>query len=237
MGKLITVLALFGSVILFGQPTGSRYELVKLKEVNTFYNEGSPIISPDGKTLYWFVDSHPENTMGKDGTQDIWMSKKDDAGVWSAPKHLTSPYNQNKLNQVFNVFSDGSVFIRGTRTKNAVGFSIVGPTGSWKEVNVKDFDKMNKGQFWGASLSADMKHMILYFSETAGSLISDLYVSHVQPDGSWLRPVKMGLSTNLDDFGPFISPDQKTLYFATNSPRAGRQGLIDIYRCARLDVS
>jgi outer membrane protein OmpA-like peptidoglycan-associated protein len=208
---------------------------VKLKEVNTFYNEGSPIISPDGKTLYFFVDGHPQNTLGKEGTQDIWMSKKDDAGVWSAPKHLSSPYNQNKLNQVFNVLADGSVFIRGTRSKNAVGFSIVSPTGAWKELNIKDFDKMNKGQFWGASISADLKHMALYFSETAGSLRSDLYLSHMQPDGSWLRPVKMGISTNLDDFGPFISPDQKTLFFASDSPRAGRQGLIDIYKVARLD--
>jgi outer membrane protein OmpA-like peptidoglycan-associated protein len=94
---------------------------------------------------------------------------------------------------------------------------------------------MNKGQFWGASISADLKHMALYFSETAGSLRSDLYLSHMQPDGSWLRPVKMGISTNLDDFGPFISPDQKTLFFASDSPRAGRQGLIDIYKVARLD--
>jgi len=47
--------------------------------------------------------------------------------------------------------------------------------------------------------------------------------------------VKMALSTNMDDFGPFISPDQKTLYFATSYPRPGRQGLIDIYKCERLD--
>src|SRR5688572_22295386 len=113
MRKLITVLALSYCFTLFGQPTGSRYELVKLKEVNTAYNEGGPIISPDGKTLYFFVDGHPNNTLGAGGTQDIWLSKKDDAGVWSAPQHLTSPFNQNKLNQVFNVFEDGTIFIRG----------------------------------------------------------------------------------------------------------------------------
>jgi outer membrane protein OmpA-like peptidoglycan-associated protein len=219
------------------QPTGSRYELVKLKEVNTYYNEGAPIISPDGNTLYFFVDGSPQNTLGKEGTQDIWMSKKDASGVWSAPKHLTAPFNQNKLNQVFTVFADGSIFIRGNRTKNAVGFSVVSPNGAWKELNVKDFDRINKGQFWGASMSADMKHMILYFSEIAGSLRSDLYTSHQLPDGSWSRPVKMALSTNLDDFGPFISPDQKTLFFASDSPRQGRQGLIDIYRVERLDES
>jgi len=235
MHKLLTVFVLAFSIQILAQPSGSRYELVKLKEVNTPFDEGSPIISPDGKTLYFFVGGHPENTYGKVGTQDIWMSKKDDKGVWSAPKHLTSPFNQNKLNQVFNVLNDGSILVRGTRSKNSVGFSIVSSTGSWRELNIRDFEKMNKGQFWGASVSADLKHMILYFSETAGNLISDLYVTHAQPDGSWMKPMKMALSTNMDDFGPFISPDQKTLYFATNSPRTGRQGLIDIYKCERLD--
>jgi OmpA-OmpF porin, OOP family len=235
MRKILVALAMVGSLHLLAQPHGSRYELVKLKEVNTAYNEGSPIVSPDGKTLYFFVDSHPQNTFGKEGSQDIWTSTRDDKGVWSAPKHLTAPFNQNKLNQVFNVLADGSVFIRGNRTRNAVGFSIVSPAGAWKEINVRDFSNMNKGQFWGATISADLKHMVLYFSETAGSLSSDIYLSHLQPDGSWMRPVKMSISTNMDDFGPFISPDQKTLYFATNSPRQGRQGLIDIYKCARLD--
>ena len=235
MKIFLTALSLVIFSTLFSQPSGTRYELVKLKEVNTYYNEGSPIISPDGKTLYWFVDSHPNNTLGKEGTQDIWTSAKDDKGVWSAPKHLTSPFNQNKLNQVFNVLHDGTIFIRGTRSKNAVGFSLVSPSGSWKEIYVPELEKMNKGQFWGASISGDMKHMFLYFSEIAGSLRSDLYSSHLQPNGAWSKPMKIALSTNVDDFGPYISPDQKTLYFATDSPRQGRQGLIDIYKCTRLD--
>lgn len=235
MRNLFTILFLACSLVLVAQPSASRFELVKLKEVNTAYNEGGPVISPDGKTLYFFVDSHPQNTLGKEGTQDIWMSKKDDAGVWSAPKHLTSPYNQNKLNQVFTVLADGSILIRGTRTRNAVGFSIVNPGGGFKELNVKDFDRMCKGQFWGATISADLKHMLLYFNETASALISDLYTTHLLPDGSWSRPVKMALSSNLDEFGPFILPDQKTVYFASNRQGAGRQGLIDIYKITRLD--
>ena len=235
MRKIFTVIVLVGYFQIFAQPTGNRYELVKLKEVNTYYNEGAPIVSPDGKTLYFFVDSHPENTEGKDGSQDIWTSTLGEDGAWSAPKHLGNPYNQNKLNQVFNVLPDGSIFIRGTRSKNAVGFSLVSPSGSWKEIVVKDFSKMNKGQFWGATISNDLKHLFLYFSETSGDLRSDIYMSHAGPDGTFPTPVKMNISTNLDDFGPYISPDQSTLYFATNYPRPGRHGLIDIYKCKRLD--
>jgi hypothetical protein len=31
--------------------------------------------------------------MGKDDTQDIWVSKKDASGAWGMAEHLGSPYN------------------------------------------------------------------------------------------------------------------------------------------------
>jgi OOP family OmpA-OmpF porin len=237
MRSVLTILICTGYFLSQAQPTGSRYALLKLTEVNTRFDDGGPIVSPDGKTLYFFVMNHPDNTLNGQGdhTQDIWMSKKNDAGAWSSPQHLTAPFNQNILNQVFNVFDDGTILVRGTQKKNEVGFSLVSPSGTWTEVKIKDFERMNRGQFWGISMSSDQKHAILYFHETSESIISDLYTTHKQSDGTWSRPVMMVHSTKLDDFGPFISPDQKTLFFATNSQRPGKQGLIDMYKSERLD--
>ncbi len=211
-----------------------RYELVKMdKNVNTFRHEAAPVVSPDGNTLYFFVQNHPENTLGKDDTQDIWVSKKDANGVWSLAQHLSSPFNLHRSNQVFTVFPDGSLFIKGGRGKDK-GFSIVNGS-SLQEVAVKDFNNMNKGRFYGASMSADRKHIIMYFSEVANSVNSDLYASHQQADGSFTRPVKLKLSTNTDDVGPFIDPDQQTMYFASARQAPGRQGGVDIYKTKRLD--
>lgn len=237
MRNLILLVLLSLAFTSRAQPTGTRYQLVKLKEVNTYYHEGAPIVSPDGKTMYFFVQNHPENSLGVDGTQDIWMSKQDDKGVWSAPKHLSAPFNQNKLNQVFTVFDDGTIFVRGTRSKNEVGFSLVSASGAWQPLNIADFQKMCKGRFWGASMSADRKHMMMYFSEVNESLISDLYSSHLQPNGTWSRPSKLALSTPVNDFGPFILPDQKTMFFASDRQAPGRQGLVDMYRVTRTDES
>ncbi len=44
------------------------------KEINTEYNEIGPVISPDGKTLYFSRISHPQNSHGPDGSQEIWYS-------------------------------------------------------------------------------------------------------------------------------------------------------------------
>jgi outer membrane protein OmpA-like peptidoglycan-associated protein len=222
-------------MLVHSQEFSVRYELVKMeKTVNTFHHEAAPVISPDGNTLYFFVQDHPDNTMGSNDTQDIWMSTKDANGAWSQAVHMKSPFNIHQSNQVFTVFEDGSLFIRGGRTKGEKGFSIVNG-GSIQELNVKDFKSMNKGRFYGASMSADKKHMILYFSEKAESQNSDLYSSHLQADGSWSRPKLIQLTSPTDDVGPFIAPDQKTMYFASARQAPGRQGGVDIYKTQRTD--
>jgi outer membrane protein OmpA-like peptidoglycan-associated protein len=233
---LLLLFLLFTAIVTSAQENGNRYELVNMgKPVNTFHHEAAPIVSPDGKTLYFFVQNHPENTYGKDDSQDIWVSKKDDAGVWGTPQHLSSPFNNSHSNQVFTILPDESLFIKGGKGKNEKGFSIVSSSGSLRELTVTDFNKMNKGRFYGASMSADGKHMIIYFSEIENSPNSDLYASHLEAKGSWSRPVKLKLSTNLDDVGPFIGPDQKTLYFGSARQSPGRQGGVDIYKAERMD--
>ena len=236
MKYIYSILFCLTGFLVNAQQFALRYELVKLdKTVNTFYHEAAPVVSPNGKDLYFFIQNHPENTYGKEGSQDIWVTHKDDKGIWSPPKRLGSPLNNNRSNQVFNVLPDGSIFIRGGRGKNDKGFSIVTTSGSSTELKVKDFADMEKGRFSGATISTDIKHMVLYFSEFEGSTRSDLYISHAQPDGSWSRPVKMKITDKSDEFGPFIAPDNKILYFASDRPGAGKQGGIDIYKTERLD--
>ena len=232
---LTLVFSVFSSA-LSAQEVSARYELVKMdKTVNTFRHEAAPVVSPDGKTLYFFVQNHPENTYGKDDTQDVWVSRKDENGAWSQAEHLSSPFNIHPSNQVFTVLPDGSIFLRGGRRKGEKGFSIITGSGQLAELDVKNFGKMNQGRFYGATMSADKKHIIIYFSEKENSAFSDLYSSHLQSDGSYSQPVKLKLSTSTDEVGPFIGPDQKTLYFGSARQAPGRQGGVDIYKSTRLD--
>jgi len=236
MRLFVTLLFTALSFVLRGQEVSARYELVKMdKTVNTFRHEAAPVVSPEGNSLYFFVQNHPENTHGKDDTQDIWVSRKDENGVWSPAEHLTSPFNIHPSNQVFTFLPDGGIFIKGGRRKGQKGFSIVTAGRQLVELDVKGFDKMNKGRFYGATMSADKKHIIIYFSEKPNSAFSDLYISHLQGDGTYSQPLKLKLSTGTDEVGPFIGPDQKTLYFGSGRQAPGRQGGVDIYKSTRLD--
>lgn len=221
-------------------PEKEKFELISLsREVNTQYHDSAPVVSPDGKTLYFTVDDHPENTRGK-GTQDIWYSEVNADGFWSKAKHMPAPLNTNKFNQVLSVSPDGNtLLVRGGAGKDALGFSLCRRVGGqWQKpepLKIDGFEKMCKGRFNGAFLALDATALVLYFSETEGGKYSDLYISF--PNGkSWSKPVPVaGLNTRQDEFGPFIAPDNKTMYFASNRP--GGLGNADIYKTTRLDNS
>jgi outer membrane protein OmpA-like peptidoglycan-associated protein len=221
---------------LQAQEFAPRYELIKLnKEVNTYYHDAAPIISPDGKKLYFFIHNHPQNTFGKEGSDDIWVSTLNEDGNWSVPQHLNSPFNVHRSNQLFTALPDGSLFVKGGRAKDSKGFSLVSASGSLTELVVPGFSEMNKGRFYGASMSSDGKHMIIFLGEMAGSPRSNMYVSNLGPDGKWSRPVKLNICAKDDDFGVFIGPDDRTLYFASDRNVPGKFGKTDIYKATRLD--
>lgn len=228
--------------VLFAQEYSQRYELVNLgRDVNTAYHEGAPVVSADGKTLYFFVHNHPDNTYGKEGSQDIWYSEMGEDGVWGKAQHMGKPLNDHKANQVFTVMPDNqTLFIRGGSGRNNVGFSFTHKEGAgWSkpvDIDVEDFKKMQLGKFYGATISTDAKFMILYFSEKENSEYNDLYLSKNMGDNKWSLPVKLGanLNTSRDEFAPFLAPDDKTLYFSSTRKDMGI-GYSDIYKSVRLD--
>ncbi len=234
----LTLVSVAFCLFTYAQEYAPRYAVVKLnKEVNSYYHDAAPIISADGKKLYFFIHNHPQNTFGKEGSDDIWVSTLSDNGEWGAPQHLTAPYNVHRSNQVFTALPDGSLFIKGGRAKDTKGFSVVSSGGGITELDVPGFKEMNKGRFYGASMSADSKHMIISLSELANSTRSSLYISNLGGDGKWSRPMRLNISVKDDDFGPFIGPDDKTLYFASDRNVPGKFGKSDIYKTTRLDDS
>ncbi|MBX7108346.1 MAG: OmpA family protein [Chitinophagales bacterium] len=70
--------------------------------VNTSFDEKTPFIHPDGKTLYFSSSGHPG--MGKD---DIFFSRKNDDGRWGMPVNLGYPINTKNAENSFIVSLDG----------------------------------------------------------------------------------------------------------------------------------
>jgi len=215
------------------------------KTVNTEFNEIAPIISPDGKTIYFSRISHPQNTNGTKGSQDIWFSElKTDK--WSPARRLPSPINKEEYNSLYSITPDGNTLLLKGAYKNGVyetrGFSLSKKTArGWSppnKIEIPGYAKTSRGQFDCGYLSTDGKVLVMSFSEKKNSKVDDLYVSFKQKDGSWTKPMNLGKEINTEEFTettPFLAPDGVTLYFSTD--RKGGQGSNDIYYSKRIDKS
>ncbi len=242
MRILLIVILTFSSVFTsFCQrlDTTKTFDLERLSKqtVNTSYHEGAPMITPDGKTLYFFVTNHPQNKAGKDGSQDVWFSSLKSDGKWTKALRMEGTINRSKSNQVMAVVNDGKTLILDDTKgkKKGLAYSDM-KNGSWSKpqsLEVEAYAKMSVGEFSGANMSNDMSVALLYFSETEGSKKSDIYVSFQTGPHSYSKPQALHLNTTSDEFGPFICADNKTMYFA--SDRKGGFGLADIYVTHRLD--
>ena len=73
--------------------------------VNTEYSELNPLISPDGKVLYFSRLNHPENTMGDHNTSDIWYSTLNPDTTWSVARRMPAPFNTARYNNLFSISS------------------------------------------------------------------------------------------------------------------------------------
>ena len=216
-------------------------------QVNSPFNEGNPLISPDGKTLYYTREDHPNNTMFADkenGSADIWYSEWQPSNQWGPARRMGAPLNQFNHNAVFSITPDGNtLLLRGAYANGRYetrGFSISKRTnGSWstpEALNIANYEKMSKGQFDFAYLTVDGKTLLMSFSEKRNGQKDDLYVSFRQKNGSWSQPMNLGADVNTDDFTettPFLAPDGNTLYFSTNRP--GGQGNNDVWVTRRVD--
>jgi outer membrane protein OmpA-like peptidoglycan-associated protein len=211
--------------------------------VNSEYNEISPLISPDGKTLFFSRVSHPQNTRGEGGSQDIWYSELS-GGQWGLAKRLNNPLNKEDYNCAYSVTPDGNtLLIMGAYDRGAYitrGFSFSKRTASgWsppQRLNIPNLESLSKGEYMCGFLSNDGKTLLMAFSEKKRSTKDDLYVSFLQKNGTWTKPADLGEEINTDDFTettPFLASDGMTLYFS--SDRTGGQGSNDIYYTKRID--
>jgi hypothetical protein len=93
----------------WGQP-------VNLAALNTPYDESSPFIHFDDKTLYFASDGWPGM-----GQFDLFVSRKDSAGKWSPPVNLGYPVNSkhNEEGLIVNARGDRAYY-SSDRTENNV---------------------------------------------------------------------------------------------------------------------
>jgi outer membrane protein OmpA-like peptidoglycan-associated protein len=205
--------------------------------VNSKYEEVSPKISADGKTLYFGRKHSPENVGGIQDKEDIWESQTTDGATWSLATNIGSPVNTNHTNNLIAVSADNNSFLFHVNG----GFSFMHRTTSgWSPLEDIGIKFENETEFLEGSLSADGKAIVFVAKTKSNAYYSqadkerDIYVCLKLPNGKWSDPIHTGnvLNSPGNEYSPFLSADGRTLFFGTN----GRPGYgdVDIFMSKRL---
>lgn len=214
------------------------------KNVNSEYQEHSPVLSPDGKRLYFSRQFHPDNVGGVTDQEDIWVSELDEAtGEWLPAKNAGPPLNTAGPNFISSIsVVDGKEVVVLGNEYGKKGRMYTGVSTSVR--NGDSFEEpVNLGieNFYNYSQNADFfmvpggKAMVLSAERDDTYGLRDLYVTFKKNDGSWSEPLNLGgeINTVGDEESPFLAEDAKTMYFSTNG-QSGYGGK-DIYVSLRLD--
>lgn len=212
-------------------------------DVNTEYSELHPIVSADGNTLYFVRADHPMNNKGTEYSIDIWFSQKASDGRWGIAKRMPRQMNRDRFNDIFDISADGNTALvrneyqKGIINPDKVGVSIIKKKGNiWQApeaLDIPSLSKMAKGKYLSACMSSNGKVIILGFSEKKDGSEDDLYVTILDRNNQWSEPKPIGkdINTSASERSPFLSPDNSTLYFA--SDRKNGQGGYDIWMSKR----
>ncbi len=212
-------------------------------KVNCSETDIAPIISADGKILYFARGNYKGNYNGTNDEADIWYSEKLPDGSWSAAKNIGPPLNNTGVNVVVNAMPDGNtLFLEGLYNSDGSfrsdqGISVTHRTANgWavpKQVKIDNF--YNKNIYETYFFTTDQRVLIMSIERDDTYGDKDLYVSFRKSDGSYSEPKNMGpvLNTFGDEGTPFMAPDNKTLYFSTSGMKGF--GSNDIFMSKRLD--
>jgi len=205
-------------VIVVSHFRGGKWSAPEVAEFSGQYSDFDPIVSPDGKKLYFCsnrpVDSQPRQDF------DIWVVEKTATGAWSAPKHLDAPINTGAQEYYPSVTADGTLYFSSTREGGK------GRGDIWRArwVNGKYNEPENLGEainsqfFEGDPFIAPDESYLVFVSygRPDGLGDGDLYISFNR-EGAWTKAVNMGQGINSSalDFCPIVAPDGKYFFFTS----------------------
>jgi len=210
--------------------------------VNSSYQETKPVISPDGKTLFFARQNYPENYGGSDDPQDIYISQQRN-GSWSTARNIGEPLNDKYPNGVSSVTPDGNTMLI-INAYNEYGDVLDGASishrkgGRWEYpqmINIQEFYNLN--EYIDYYLANNERTLLLAIETEESFGDQDLYVSFRIDERNWSKPVNLGrqINSTAPEFSPFLAADNKTLFFASYGHNG--YGDADIFYSKRLDDS
>lgn len=206
--------------------------------INTSFDEYWPSLTADEKTILYTALVPGKDELNPILQEDFFLSKQT-GDEWQPAYNMGMPINTPGNEGAQALSPDGRIiYFTACSRPDGSGmcdlYDALLNDGRWEHPrNLGPPVNTNRSEK-NPSISADGS--VLWFSSDrpGGYGNMDIWFTQKKPDGQWGIPQNAGDSINTpdDDISPFIHPDNRTLYYASNG-RIGMGGL-DLYLC-RLD--
>lgn len=200
--------------------------------INSKYDELAPIISADGKFLYF-------TRQDKGADEDhIYESRIENETLSTAVK---SGLNFTYYNSIISISPDNNkaylkgYFKNGEWIKKGISYSYRNGSRWLTPIGVDIKGYKNKDMSTSNFVSSDGRIIISSIKMQGGLGEKDLYVSLKDDQGEFSELIHLGevINSSSNDGTPFLSSDNQTLYFSSNGH--GGYGDADIFMTKRLD--
>lgn len=211
-----------------------------MSPINTHLNEGAGTLSSDGQTLVFTAceltgEGYGPNRRGK-GSCDLFYTYKV-GEKWSRPVNIGGGINSYHWETQPSFASDGMTmyFVRGLRKQDGpltgdIYVSRLNEQGYWETPERLGPNINTVGH--EASVLIHPDGQTLYFASDGHTGMGglDIYMSRLQPNGEWGKPINLGYPINTfnDENSLLVSGDGQVAFFA--SDREGGFGDLDLYQ-------
>jgi hypothetical protein len=229
-GCFLVVACVFGQSLEFSNVT-------KLPPtINSSGEESMPLLSPDQSRLYFIRSVYDGNTGGKYAGQDIWVSEKK-SDKWTTASNDLNMLNGRENDVLIGMKKDGRTLytFRSTPSEKLEGIYFTTMVNNrWTSPAFVPIEGIDNDDFIGMFVSPDYDVLFISMKASDSRGEEDLYISLKEKSGAWTTPRNLGPTINTPGFeiSPFLSPDKKRLFFASN----GHEGFgdADLFYCERL---
>ena len=198
------------------------------KAINTKRNEGAPAISADGQ---WFYFTACQRQDGK-GKCDIYKTQK--VGQrWRKPINLGAPINTGAWESQPAVSADGRTLYftsdrRGGHGLMDLWVSYLQTDQTWTEPKNLGDSINTIGKEMSPFIHPDGKTLYFTSDEHMGFGSNDIFISRMDDEGNWSKPVNLGFPINTKGNERGIALNNRGNLAYISSAREGKEDL-DIY--------
>jgi outer membrane protein OmpA-like peptidoglycan-associated protein/Tol biopolymer transport system component len=221
---------------MIANPVPFNPELVK--GVSSADPEYLAIISPDHELCFYTrrFDEVSKGSITPKSVEKFMISKKTAQTEFDKGQVMPPPFNMNTSNNEGGAsISKDNRFLFFTRNDNG-NFDLYYSEfikDKWGEITNMG-PNVNDPKQWDSqpSISPDGKTLLFATYRDTVNFTSDIYKT-VRQNGTWSKATPLSINTNGNEKSPFIHPDNKTLYFSSDSLPG--MGGFDIYLCRKND--